>query len=147
MSVRLVDTNQYIQRVREFDFDVTVQGLGQSDSPGNEQREYWHSSTADAKGSRNYMGVQDPVIDKLVEMVIQAPGREELVHRVRALDRDGTQREFDADGLLAVCIQHEIDHLDGKVFVDYLSPLKRRMIEKRLKKARLQQREPARQTV
>ncbi|MBS3742806.1 MAG: peptide deformylase [Wenzhouxiangellaceae bacterium] len=67
--------------------------------------------------------------------------------RVRALDRDGTQREFDADGLLAVCIQHEIDHLDGKVFVDYLSPLKRRMIEKRLKKARLQQREPARQTV
>ncbi|WP_027832120.1 extracellular solute-binding protein [Marinobacter sp. HL-58] len=87
MSVRLVDTNQYIQRVREFDFDVTVQGLGQSDSPGNEQREYWHSSAADAKGSRNYMGVKDPVIDELVEMVIQAPGREELVHRVRALDR------------------------------------------------------------
>ncbi|MFN2361343.1 MAG: extracellular solute-binding protein [Marinobacter sp.] len=87
MSVRLVDTNQYIQRVREFDFDVTVQGLGQSDSPGNEQREYWHSAAADAKGSRNYMGVQDPVVDELVEMVIQAPGREELVHRVRALDR------------------------------------------------------------
>lgn len=67
--------------------------------------------------------------------------------RVRALDRDGGVREFDADGLLAVCIQHEIDHLDGKVFVDYLSPLKRRMIEKRLKKARQQQREPERQSV
>ncbi len=67
--------------------------------------------------------------------------------RVRALDRDGTSREIDADGLLAVCIQHEIDHLDGKVFVDYLSPLKRRMIEKRLKKARVQQREPAHQRV
>lgn len=67
--------------------------------------------------------------------------------RVRALDRDGESLEFDAEGLLAVCIQHEIDHLDGKVFVDYLSPLKRRMIEKRLKKARLQQREPAHQTV
>ena len=66
--------------------------------------------------------------------------------RVRALDRDGNSVEFDAEGLLAVCIQHEIDHLDGKVFVDYLSPLKRRMIEKRLKKARLQQREPARQS-
>jgi peptide deformylase len=66
--------------------------------------------------------------------------------RVRALDRDGESREIDADGLLAVCIQHEIDHLDGKVFVDYLSPLKRRMIEKRMKKARLQQqREPAHQ--
>ena len=67
--------------------------------------------------------------------------------RVRSLDRDGNAVEFDADELLAVCIQHEIDHLDGRVFVDYLSPLKRRMIEKRLKKARLQQREPARQSV
>lgn len=67
--------------------------------------------------------------------------------RVRALDRDGEAYEIDADGLLAVCIQHEIDHLDGKVFVDYLSPLKRRMIEKRLKKAAAQQREPATQSV
>jgi peptide deformylase len=67
--------------------------------------------------------------------------------RVSALDRDGEPFELDADGLLAVCIQHEIDHLDGKVFIDYLSPLKRRMIEKRLKKARMQEREPARQTV
>lgn len=54
--------------------------------------------------------------------------------RVRALGLDGEPFELDADGLLAVCIQHEIDHLDGKVFVDYLSPLKRRMVEKRLKK-------------
>jgi len=67
--------------------------------------------------------------------------------RVTCLDRDGNSVEFDAEGLLAVCIQHEIDHLDGKVFVDYLSPLKRRMIEKRLKKARQQQREPAGQSV
>ncbi|GAB4167494.1 MAG: peptide deformylase [Wenzhouxiangellaceae bacterium] len=61
--------------------------------------------------------------------------------RVAALDREGKPQQIDADGLLAVCIQHEIDHLDGKVFVDYLSPLKRRMIEKRLKKAALRQRE------
>ncbi|MFP4208158.1 MAG: peptide deformylase [Wenzhouxiangella sp.] len=54
--------------------------------------------------------------------------------RVRALGLDGQPFELDADGLLAVCIQHEIDHLDGKVFVDYLSPLKRRMVEKKLKK-------------
>ncbi|MEE4638606.1 MAG: peptide deformylase [Wenzhouxiangella sp.] len=59
--------------------------------------------------------------------------------RVRALGLDGEVFEMDADGLLAVCIQHEIDHLDGKVFVDYLSPLKRRMVEKKLKK---RQREP-----
>ena len=87
MAVRLVDSNQYIQRLREFDYDMITQVIGQSDSPGNEQREYWHSSTADAKGSRNYMGVSDPVVDELVSMVIQAPDREELVHRVRALDR------------------------------------------------------------
>jgi peptide deformylase len=60
---------------------------------------------------------------------------------VRALDRDGKPFELTADGLLAVCIQHELDHLDGKVFVDYLSPLKREMVRKRLLKA---QRERAR---
>lgn len=56
--------------------------------------------------------------------------------RVRALDRDGQSFEIEADGLLAVCIQHEIDHLDGKVFVDYLSPLKRDLVRKKLAKQR-----------
>jgi peptide deformylase len=54
--------------------------------------------------------------------------------RVRALDRHGQTLEFDADGLLAVCIQHEIDHLNGKLFVDYLSDLKRQRIRKRIEK-------------
>jgi peptide deformylase len=56
--------------------------------------------------------------------------------RVRALDRDGKQFEMDADGLLAVCIQHEMDHLDGKLFVDYLSELKRTRIRRKLEKER-----------
>ena len=56
--------------------------------------------------------------------------------RVRALDRDGTPFAIEPDGLMAVCIQHEIDHLDGKLFVDYLSPLKRQRI--RMKLAKLQ---------
>lgn len=60
---------------------------------------------------------------------------------VRALDREGKPFELEADGLLAICIQHEMDHLDGKVFVDYLSPLKREQVRKRLEKA---QREKAR---
>ena len=63
--------------------------------------------------------------------------------RVRALDENGNSRVIDADGLLAVCIQHEIDHLNGKVFVEYLSPLKRNRIKTKLAKAR---REAARQT-
>ncbi|MEX2475562.1 extracellular solute-binding protein [Marinobacter sp.] len=87
VSIRLVDTNQYVQRVRQFDYDVVTQVLPQSDSPGNEQREFWHSSNINANGSRNYMGVNDPVVDALIDKVIQAPDREELVYRVRALDR------------------------------------------------------------
>jgi peptide deformylase len=54
--------------------------------------------------------------------------------RVRVMDLEGQTREFDADGLLAVCIQHEIDHLNGKLFVDYLSDLKRQRIRKRIEK-------------
>ena len=61
--------------------------------------------------------------------------------RVRALDRDGQPFEISADGLLAVCIQHEMDHLAGKVFVDYLSPLKRELVRKKL--AKQQRREDA----
>jgi peptide deformylase len=57
---------------------------------------------------------------------------------VRFLDREGKPREMRVDGLLAVCIQHEMDHLDGKLFVDYLSPLKREMVRKKLAKARKQ---------
>ena len=56
--------------------------------------------------------------------------------RVRALDRDGEVFELEAEGLLAICIQHEMDHLDGKLFVDYLSELKRQRLRKRLSKAR-----------
>lgn len=87
VAVRLVDTNQYIQRVRSFDFDIITHVFGQSNSPGNEQRDYWHSSMAEVSGSRNLIGIRNPVVDALVEMVIQAPDREALVHRTRALDR------------------------------------------------------------
>ncbi|WP_336366576.1 extracellular solute-binding protein [Marinobacter sp. C2H3] len=87
VNVRLVDTSQYIRRVRDFDFDMIVQTIPQSDSPGNEQREYWSSATANVTGSRNYMGVSSPVVDALVDKVIQAPDREALETRVHALDR------------------------------------------------------------
>ena len=58
--------------------------------------------------------------------------------RVRAQDRDGKPFEIDAEGMLAVCIQHEMDHLEGKLFVDYLSELKRQLIRRRLQKERKQ---------
>jgi peptide deformylase len=55
---------------------------------------------------------------------------------VRFLDRQGVAQELTTDGLLAVCVQHEMDHLDGKLFIDYLSPLKREMVRKKLAKSR-----------
>ena len=87
VTVRLVDSNQYTERWRTRDFDMTVGVFPQSDSPGNEQRGYWHSSSADRDSTRNLAGVNDPVVDELVDLLIGAPDREELVHRTRALDR------------------------------------------------------------
>jgi peptide deformylase len=79
-------------------------------------------------------------IEEREEGCLSVPGVFEKVCRaekvkVKALDRSGKPFEFEAEGLLAVCVQHEIDHLDGKLFVDYLSPLKRQRIRKRLIKA------------
>jgi microcin C transport system substrate-binding protein len=82
-----VDTAQYINRIREFDFDMVIGAFGQSLSPGNEQRAYWGTQSADLPGSRNIAGIKDPVIDELIELVITAPSRESLIARTRALDR------------------------------------------------------------
>lgn len=86
-SIRVIDVSQYINRIRAFDFDVIVGSFGQSSSPGNEQRDYWHSDMANSSGSRNTIGIQNPAVDYLVEQLIQAPDREQLVLRTRALDR------------------------------------------------------------
>ena len=85
--VRTVDPAQYEKRAQDFDFDMTVVVWGESLSPGNEQRDFWHSASADVPGSRNYAGIKDPVVDKLVDLVIAAPDRPSLVARTRALDR------------------------------------------------------------
>ena len=61
--------------------------FGESLSPGNEQREFWGSATADAPGGANLIGIKDPVIDELIDLVIMAPDRQSLVTRTRALDR------------------------------------------------------------
>jgi peptide deformylase len=80
-------------------------------------------------------------VEVMEEGCLSVPGIYENVERaeritVRALNREGELFELDADGLLAVCIQHEMDHLEGKLFVDYLSELKRQRIKKRLVKVR-----------
>lgn len=87
MRVRIVDTSQYLERLRNFDFDMIVTSFPQSLSPGNEQRSFWHSLAASVPGSRNYCGLQDPVVDALVEQIIAAPSREALVLSCKVLDR------------------------------------------------------------
>ncbi|WP_447750931.1 extracellular solute-binding protein [Pseudomonas nicosulfuronedens] len=87
MQLRRVDVSQYINRLRSRDYDMIVSSWPQSSSPGNEQREFWHSSSADKPGSRNFIGLRDPGIDALVEQLINADSRESLVRHARALDR------------------------------------------------------------
>jgi len=87
LTIRLVDTPQMIDRLRNRDFDMTVLGWGQSLSPGNEQKDYWGSASADQPTSRNYAGIKNPAVDKLIDRIIFATGREELVAATKALDR------------------------------------------------------------
>jgi microcin C transport system substrate-binding protein len=85
--IRTVDTAQGQRREDEFDFDMTLWLVAQSESPGNEQRDYWSSAAADTNGTRNFPGIKDPVIDQIIEQIIQAPDRPTLVARTKALDR------------------------------------------------------------
>lgn len=85
--IRVVDDSQYIERMRNFDFDITVLTLPQSRSPGNEQRSFWTCAAADAAGSRNFAGICDPVVDTLVGQLIQAADLDTLRDTTRALDR------------------------------------------------------------
>ena len=86
-NFRVLDPAQYQNRMTDFDFDMTVIPIGQSNSPGNEQRDFWASEKADIKGGRNYIGIKDPVVDDLIEKIIRAKSRTELVALTHALDR------------------------------------------------------------
>ncbi|MBV6633687.1 MAG: ABC transporter substrate-binding protein [Alphaproteobacteria bacterium] len=87
LTVRVVDTATYQRLVDEFDFDMISTVFGQSLSPGNEQLEFWGTTAADTPGSRNLPGIKNPAVDKLIDKVITAPNREELITRTRAMDR------------------------------------------------------------
>ncbi|HKK22528.1 MAG TPA: peptide deformylase [Pseudohaliea sp.] len=84
--------------------------------------------------------ILDPALGEYDEGCLSVPGFYETVNRprritVRALDRDGEAFTEELEGLAAICLQHEVDHLDGKLFVDYISPLKRQRIRRKLEKS------------
>jgi len=87
VTLRVVDVTQYLNRLKSFDFDMIVGSFPQSSSPGNEQFSFWHSSSAEQPGSRNFIGVANPAIDKLIEQLVIAKDREQLVLHTKALDR------------------------------------------------------------
>jgi microcin C transport system substrate-binding protein len=87
VNVRTVDDPQYENRLRNWDYDMIVASWPESLSPGNEQRDYWSSQAADTPGSRNYVGIKNPAVDALIERIIFAKDRVELIAATRALDR------------------------------------------------------------
>ena len=86
-SIRMVDSAQYTRRLNGFDYDIVVGTFAQSDSPGNEQRDFWGSDAAGREGSMNLIGIKDPAIDKLIDHVIFSKDRADLVAATHALDR------------------------------------------------------------
>ena len=86
-SLRTIDSSQYQKRIESFDFDMVVFTFSQSLSPGNEQRNFWSSGAADTNGSRNIIGIKNDVIDLLIENLINARDREDLITITKALDR------------------------------------------------------------
>jgi microcin C transport system substrate-binding protein len=86
-SLRTIDSSQYQKRIETFDFDMVVFTFSQSLSPGNEQRNFWGSDAADTNGSRNVIGVKNNVVDSLIEKLINAKDRDDLITISRALDR------------------------------------------------------------
>ncbi len=87
VNVRTVDDAQFENRLRQWDFDIITTSWPESLSPGNEQRGYWGSQAADQPGSRNLIGIRNAAIDKLIDRVIFATSRADLVAATRALDR------------------------------------------------------------
>jgi microcin C transport system substrate-binding protein len=87
VTYRTIDPALYADRVKNFDFDMVVTTYGQSQSPGNEQRDNWTTAAADRKGSKNLGGIKSPAVDGLVDALIYAETQEQLTAACRALDR------------------------------------------------------------
>ena len=94
MEIKLVQAAQYEERLRDFKFDMIVTTFPQSRSPGNEQREMWGSEAAQTPGTRNYIGIENPAVDELIDYIVKAATRKELIVGIQALDRILTHQYF-----------------------------------------------------
>ena len=94
LDIKVVQIAEYEERLRNFKFGMIVAGYPQSRSPGNEQRYMWSSDAADTPGTRNYMGIKNTAIDELIEKIVSAKTRKELVVNIQALDRILTHQYY-----------------------------------------------------
>jgi microcin C transport system substrate-binding protein len=94
MKIRVVQVAEYEERLRNFKFDMIIASYPQSRSPGNEQRYLWGSEAAKTPGTRNYMGIENPAIDELIEMIVEAKTRKQLVNGIQAMDRILTHQYY-----------------------------------------------------
>lgn len=148
-STRVVDTAQYTERLRNYDFDITTAGFGQSISPGNEQREFWGSEAGKRPGSRNVMGIDNPVVDALIENLISAPTYEDLIPAVRALDRVLTWNFYVVPQFHAaydrIAYWNKFGHTDvdpgqgPDILAWWVDPEKEKQLQEGMKKLRQQQ--------
>lgn len=120
LNYRTVDTSLYQRRVESFDFDMVLLSYPMTMSPGNEQKEMFHSEVANLPNARNYGGIADPVVDKMIEHVIYAPDRERLVTAVHALDRVLWSGEYMVQGWYLDV--HRIAYWDKFGYPDNLPP-------------------------
>jgi len=94
MTIKVIQVAEYEERLRNFKFGMIVAGFAQSRSPGNEQRYMWGSESADTPGTRNYMGIKNPALDELVDKIVSAKNRKDLVTNVQAQDRILTHQYY-----------------------------------------------------
>jgi microcin C transport system substrate-binding protein len=87
MKIRTVQAAEMEEKQRNFKYDMIIVGFPQSRSPGNEQRSMWSSEAADTEGARNFMGIKNPAVDELIDQMVRAETRRELVDIIQAMDR------------------------------------------------------------
>ena len=87
LDIKVVQIAKYEEILRNFDYDMIVANYPQSRSPGNEQRSMWSSEAESTAGSRNYMGIKNPAIDELIDRIVEAKSRKELINSIQAMDR------------------------------------------------------------
>ena len=143
LSVEIVDDGVRVLVADMLETMYAAPGIGLAATQVNVRKRIVVMDVSEEK-NRSLVFINPTLLERegegeMEEGCLSVPGFYETVRRaervrVSALDRDGEPFELDASGLLAVCIQHEIDHLDGKLFVDYLSALKRDRIRKKLEK-------------